>query len=50
MIVLGEIMAIKDLVQVMLERANDNPITPLRLKDWDEIIKSGKLMDRTFTG
>ncbi len=32
-------MAIKDLVQVMLERANDNPITPLRLKDWDEIVK-----------
>lgn len=32
-------MVVKELVQVMLDRANDNPLTPLRLKDWDQIVK-----------
>ncbi len=32
-------MVIKQLVDTMLTRANDNSLTPLRLKDWDQLVK-----------
>ena len=32
-------MAIEQLVATMLSRANENPLTPLRLKDWDQLVK-----------
>lgn len=32
-------MDVKELVNTMLLRANDNPLTSLRLKDWDQLVK-----------
>ena len=32
-------MAVEQLVETMLLRANENPLTPLRLKDWDQLVK-----------
>lgn len=32
-------MDIRGLIDQMLTRANENPVTPLRLKDWDKTIK-----------
>ena len=32
-------MAVEKLVATMLSRANENPLTPFRLKDWDQLVK-----------